>query len=203
MRDAMKVRSAVSRRGLLAGLGALALVGTQASVPQSAYAATDRVAKFMNRLKGPLLRAAKEHSPSRFLRVIRSHADVPNIALYSLGSYRDGLDRSRRRAYYTGVARYMANYFALMSKEYKVVDAEVVGNSWNEGDDYYIDTKITLESGSTYNVRWQLKKKDGKFKIADVRVLGFWLAWLQRQQFQSFIESRGGSVNSLVVALNP
>ena len=48
-------------------------------------------------------------------------------------------------------------------------------------------------------------KKGGKrgYKITNVRVLGFWLAWFQRKIFLDFIRKRGGSVKALVTAAEP
>jgi phospholipid transport system substrate-binding protein len=193
----------MTRRRLIAGSAAMCIgaAGTGAITP--AVASGDAVADFMNEIRGPLLRAATSATRSSFRRVIRNYADVAGIALYSLGTYRDGLARSSQTNYYNGVTRYMAYYFSTMATEYRVENAGVVGESWQEGDSYYIDTKIYLENGRTYNARWELIKSGNSYKIKNVRVLGFWLAWFQRQQFQEFISSRGGSVNALVTALSP
>ena len=193
----------LTRRGWLAGFLAVAGLGVQGTVLTPAEAATDLPVLFMNRLKGPLVHAARTASSKQFHTLILGHADISGIALYSLGSYRNGLERSSRSRYYRGVARYMSRYFALQSEEYRVTGAEVVGSSWKDGDSYYVDSKVALEGGSSYSVRWQLKPVGNSFKVVNVRVLGFWLAYFQRQQFEGFIKKRGGSVNALVAALSP
>lgn len=183
--------------------GAAALLALAVTGACPADAASDRAVAFMKKLRVPLLHAARTASSKQFFNVIKRHADVNGIALYSLGLYKDGLASSHRTRYYHGVARYMARYFALQSKEYRVIEAEVIDKSWREGDSDYVDTNVVLENGSKYSVRWQLKRTKGGFKIVNVRVLGFWLAYFQRQQFQDFIKRRGGSVNALVAALSP
>ncbi len=194
-------RMGLSRRSIMAG--AAAALGLGAASVTSSLASGDAVADYMNEIRGPLLRAAQSASRGSFRRVIRSYADIAGIAIYSLGSYSEGLARSQRTEYYNGVVRYMSHYFSSMAEEYRVENAGVTGESWQEGDSYFINTRIYLESGTTYNVRWELIKDGSSYKIKNVRVLGFWLAWFQRQQFQDFISSRGGSVNALVTALNP
>jgi len=200
-RNPGEIIGGLNRRRVLVGAGAALGVGVSATLP--VRAAGDPVADHMNEIRGPLLRAAKSATRGSFRRVIRSYADIEHIAIYSLGSYRDGLARSQKDQYYNGVVRYMSHYFSAMAEEYRVENAGVQGASWQEGDSHYIDTRIYLEDGDTYNVRWELVKSGGTYKIRNVRVLGFWLAWFQKQQFQEFISSRGGSVNALVAALNP
>lgn len=193
----------MSRRQLLSGAAALLVLGAGGPVAGPALAASDPVLAFMKRLRVPLLHAARTASSKQFYKVIQRHVDINGIALYSLGTYKDGLARSHRNRYYRGVARYMSRYFALQSKEYRIVNAEIVPKSWREGDSYYVDTNVILENGARYSVRWQLQRRKGGYKIVNVRVLGFWLAYFQRQQFQDFIKRRGGSVNALVAALSP
>ena len=194
--------SEITRRRLLAGATAVLCTGLVGTLP--ADAATDPVVRFMTKVKKPLLNAARTASSKQFLSVIKTHADVSGIALYSLGPYQAGLARSHRKQYYRGVARYMSRYFALMSQEFRVQKAELRGKSWRKGDSYYIDSQVYLSNGASYAVRWELKKGGKRgYKITNVRVLGFWLAWFQRKIFLDFIRKRGGSVKALVTALNP
>ena len=192
-----------TRREVLCGAAAAAALGVSGLAGAPAHAATDRAVVFMRQLRGPLLQAAKTASSKQFLRLIQGHADVTGIALYSLGSYRNGLERSHRTRYYRGVARYMSRYFALQSQEYRVASAEVLSPSWKDGESIYVDSKVILENGTVYTVRWQLKARGSTFKVVNVRVLGFWLAYFQRLQFEGFIRKRGGSVYALVAALSP
>lgn len=65
----------------------------------------------------------------------------------------------------------------------------------------FIDSKVTLTTGSRYTVRWKIVKSGRRHKIADVRVLGFWLTKLLRKDFESFVKSRGDNVSALLKAL--
>ncbi len=192
----------LTRRKVLGGAAAVAGL-TVSGLPGQPAQAADAAVTFMNQLRGPLIQAARTASSKQFMRIVQGHADVTGIALYSLGSFKNGLERSHRSRYYLGVARYMARYFSLMSQEYRVSDAKITGKSWKDGDSTYVDSKVNLDGGESYTVRWELKQRGGSFKVVNVRVLGFWLAYFQRLQFEEFIRKRGGSVNALVAALSP
>jgi len=187
---------------MLAGVAATAGIGLSVTVPASAYAAKDPIVQFMTRSAERLLKAARQGSPRGFLRFIMRYTDVSGLAMYSLGSYQAGLQKKYRKIYFRGMARHITRYFTYQSRQYRIVKAEVGEKSWREGDFYYVDTKLTLLTGSTYNVRWQIVRRKGRYKIANVRVLGFWLARFQRYQFERFISRQGGRVTALVAILD-
>ena len=159
-------RLGMTRRGLIAGVASAAVLcgfGT----PVVARTTKDPVVRYMNRVALRLQRAAKASSSKAFLSVVRLHADVPGIALYSLGRYRGNLKRSRRKAYYRGVSRLVANYFADQNKQYRVVKVEMGEKSWRSGKAHMIDSKVTLKNGSRYTIRWRLVRRGKRFKVAD------------------------------------
>ena len=197
-----EIPASLNRRRILAGVAATAGIGLTPLTPAPALAATDPIVRFMNRSAERLLKAARDGSPRGFLRFILRYTDVSGLAMYSLGSYQSGLQKKYRKIYFRGMARHITRYFTYQSRQYRVVRAEVGDKSWREGDAYYIDTKLTLLNGSTYNVRWEIVRRKGRYKIANVRVLGFWLASFQRSQFEGFISKQGGRVNALVAVLH-
>jgi phospholipid transport system substrate-binding protein len=81
--------------------------------------------------------------------------------------------------------------------KYEIGEAKV-----DSDNNVVVASKVYLMSGQTYNVSWQLIQSDGKYKISDVKVLGFSLTYLQRGLFTSFLSKRKGDVSQLVVALN-
>ena len=158
--------------------------------------------KQMEKVADELIKAQRTGTIAGFSNVIRRHADVPDIANFSLGRYRSKLPKSKRSAYYRGVQRFMARYFANNSKRYRVVKATINPTVTPNGKDVYVDTKVKLQSGATYNVRWRLAKRRGRYKITDVKVLVFSLVTQQRSLFYSFLSKKNGDVNALVFALN-
>ena len=82
----------------------------------------------------------------------------------------------------------MSRYFAEQSREnrvakYELGEAKVV----DANKEVIVATKIFLLSGQTYNVRWELTWRNGTYKIANAKVMGFSLTYLQRGLFTYYI----------------
>lgn len=194
-----------SRRSFLtATIGLLLSTGIvpAAQVSAATKPARHPAVKQMQRVARDLIAAQRTGTISSFAAVIRRHADVVEIANYSLGRYRGKLSKSKRSAYYRGVRRFMARYFADQSKKYQIVKADISSNVREDDGDVLISSKVHLKSGSTYTINWRLAKRRGKYRITDVKVLGFSLTYLQRGIFYRFLSKKNGDVNALVVALN-
>jgi phospholipid transport system substrate-binding protein len=184
----------LTRRGAIAGLVAALATPALAAGEAQALAYMRKVAKDM-------LAAHRQGTVASFRRAILRHADVGGIADYSLGQYRSKLSAGQREAYYSGTATFMARYFADQSREY-VVSKYEIGEANADGKDVTVQTKVYLMSGQSYTVVWKLTSRKGGFKVADAKVMGFSLIYLQRGIFTSFLSKRNGDVGQLVTALN-
>ncbi|WP_421694696.1 ABC transporter substrate-binding protein [Aestuariivirga sp.] len=185
----------VTRRVALAGLAALF------AAPAAAAAGDDAAIAYMRKVAKDMLNAHRQGTVASFKRAILRHADVPAIADYSLGQYRSKLQASQKAAYYAGTATFMARYFADQSREY-VISKYDIGDADKDGDNINVDTKVYLLNGQSYTVVWRLSKRGGGYKVADAKILGFSLIYLQRGIFTSFLSKRNGDVAQLVTALN-
>jgi phospholipid transport system substrate-binding protein len=195
----------IGRRSFLsAALLAFAMTSPGRAQAGSAEAATvdSSVAAYMRRVADDLMAAQRQGTVMSFHRVITRHANVEAIGNYALGPYKGALPRSAYPSYYKGVAMFMARYFADSSREYAVGKAEVGQASRDKDGRIIVNTRVTLLTGSSYNVVFQLSKSGGGYRILDVSVLGFSLSYLQRGIFQRYIAKNGGNVNALVAALN-
>jgi phospholipid transport system substrate-binding protein len=190
---------ALSRRTLVVA-GAAALL-TAALAGESRAAVTHPSLAYMKKAAKDLLDAHRIGTVASFLRVIQRYADIPQIALYSLGQYQTRLPETLRQRYYRGVAVFMSRYFADQSRQYPIAKYEL-GKATADGDEISIDSKVYLLSGSTYTVVWKLSWKGKSYKIADVKVLGFSLVYLQRGLFTSYLSKRNGDIGQLVTALD-
>lgn len=193
--------SRVDRRSLVRGLcaaGALAVAGRAPAGAASKHPAL----AYMQKVANDLFRAQKDGTVGAYLQVINRHADVPAIALYALGRYKSDLAKADYQRYYRGVAVFMSRYFADQTRQYRVAKAEFNEEPTSEGDDTLVRTKITLMSGSTYNVVFRLSRNGSGYKVSDVTVLGFSLSYLQRGIFLSFLSKRNGDLGQLITALN-
>jgi len=156
----------------------------------------------MQKVANDLFRAQKDGTVSAYLQVMNRHADIPSIALYALGRYRSDLPKADYQRYYKGVATFMSRYFADQTRQYRVAKAEFNEDPTTDGNDTLVRTKVTLMSGSVYNVVFRLSRNAGTYKVSDVTVLGFSLSYMQRGIFLSFLSKRNGDLNQLIAALN-
>ena len=185
-----------------AGLTRRAAVFGLASILASPAIAADSPAiAYMRRVAKDMFNAHRQGTVAAFRRAIQRHADVPSIADYSLGQYKPKLPSSQKQAYYNGTVSFMSRYFADQSREYTLSKYEI-GEANEDGKDITVQTKVYLMSGQSYTVVWKLVKKGGGYKVADAKVMGFSLIYLQRGIFTSYLSKRNGDVAQLVAALN-
>jgi phospholipid transport system substrate-binding protein len=183
----------ITRRALLGFIAASSI--------SPAFAGEHPAIAFMNRFGRDMLAAHRLGTVGKFSGVIQAYADVAGISNYSLGQYKPNLRASQRSRYYQGVVTFMSRYFAEQSREYRVAKYEIGEATVDANKDIVVASKIYLLSGQTYNVRWRLTLRNGTYKVADVKVMGFSLTYLQRGLFTSYISKRKGDVSQLVAAL--
>jgi ABC-type transporter MlaC component len=191
---------ALTRRAFVAASGSSLLM---LGLPDQALAAKDHPSvAYMKQVGKDLLAAHRQGTTASFLRVIQRHADVQEIALYSLGEYKSKLASSERNSYYRGVATFMARYFADQSREYPIAKYEIGEATVTDDKDILIPSKVYLLSGQVYTVTWRLVWRGKGYKVSDAKVLGFSMVYMQRSIFQSYLSKRKGDVSQLVAALN-
>ena len=181
----------------------LALLATGLAQPMaSAVAAGDHPSVgYMKQVARDLLAAHRQGTVPAFLRVVQRHADVSSIADSALGKYNGKLQAGQRLRYQKGVATYMARYFAIQSRDYTVAKYEVGEATVDSNKDVLVDSKVFLLTGQTYSVSWRLVWRDGRYKVRDAKVLGFWLTNFQRSDFVSYLDKRNGDIDKLIKAL--
>ncbi len=158
--------------------------------------------RFMQRVANKLISAQRNGSRAAFAQVIRSHADLSTIGLYSLGQYRKRLRREDRQPYFSGVVNFMAQYVSGEAPKYPVVKAVVIGRTKETRRGLHVDSVISLRDGSSYDVRWWLIRRGSTYKVGDAEVLGFsGLAQLKRL-FEGFLQQNNGNPRKLVARLN-
>ena len=199
----------MNRRTLTLGKALVAfMMATTLLAPT--VAADQAAIKFTKKVANDLLAANRSGTITSFARVLRRHADIPGISIYSLGKYQRFLRSSQNKRYYNGVTAFMARYFADQTREYRVAKADVLDAKKAEGSDIAVNTLVTLRTGNKYTVQFLLRPAGNSFKIADVKVsvpiVGFVsLTYQQRGIFQKFLVKKGGdqsAVNQLVETLN-
>jgi phospholipid transport system substrate-binding protein len=170
-------------------------------VPTPASAA-DPAVKFMAQVGRELMAAARTRSPGVMAGVIQRYGDVSYIGLYSLGSYRNQLSVPERTSYYGGMVRFIGRYAATQAPKYPVAKVAWANESIRGSNGIMVDSTVTLEDGSAYEVRWLLAKYGSSYRVRDAMVLGLWMTPFLRQLFEDYIAQNGGNPRALVAVLN-
>jgi phospholipid transport system substrate-binding protein len=165
-------------------------------------AAADEAVKFMAKVGRELMAAARTRSPGVMAGVVKRYGDVSYIGLYSLGSYRSRLPETERTGYYDGMVRFIGRYAATYAPKYPVARVEWANDSVRSSEGIMVDSTVTLEDGSTYEVRWKLSKLGGTYRVRDAMVAGFWMTPFLRTMFEDYIAQNGGNPRALVTVLN-
>lgn len=182
-----------------AALTLLLAVVLAAALP--ARAESEPPARYMQRVAKELVAAARSGSQVAFADAVRRHADVTSIGLYSLGSYANRLAQADRPPYYSGMVNFIARYAAKEAPKYPIASAVVTGQTEETKTGVYVDSRVTLQNGTAYDVRWLLVRRNGTYKIRDAEVLGFWMSPFLKNLFETYINDNGGNPRALVVAL--
>jgi phospholipid transport system substrate-binding protein len=168
----------------------------------AAVEAGESPAAYMKRVGNELLAAQRSGSTSQFAMVLNANADVAPIGLAALGGYARSLPRAERPIYYTGMINFIARYAAKEAPKYPVTRFIVTAQSKEDVRGTFVDSRITLASGDTYDVRWLIVRRGKTYKVRDAQVIGFWMTSFLDNLFQNYISENGGNPRALVVALN-
>jgi phospholipid transport system substrate-binding protein len=187
--------------GFSACVFAMACVAWLTAAPRPA-AAADPAVKFMAQVGRELMAAARTRSPGIMASVIQRYGDVSYIGLYSLGSYRGQLSTADRVTYYGGMVRFISRYAATEAPKFPVARVEWSDQSFRGANGIMVDSKVVLEDGSEYEVRWLLSKIGDSYKVRDAMVVGFWMTPFLKKLFEDYIAQNGGNPSALVAALN-
>jgi phospholipid transport system substrate-binding protein len=192
-------------RKVLSVLVALAVPAILAAWLGSARVAAqgaDPAVVFMAQVGKDLMAAARTRSPGVMTNVIERHGDVAQIGLYSLGEYRTKLAQAERQGYYQGMARFIGRYAASEAPKYQVARVEWANRSVRGASGLFVDSRVTLTDGTSYDVRWLLFKYGNSYKVRDAMVLGFWMTPFLKNLFEDYISKNGGNPRALTAALN-
>jgi len=181
---------------------AVLLALTALSVVPKATEAGEAPVQFMQRAANELMSASRTGTAYAFADVLNKYADQPTIGLYSLGSYANTLSSGDRTNYFSGMIGFLARYGASQAPKYPVRSVTMVSQTKETRSGVYVDSVVTLNDGTTYDVRWWLIRRGGSYKVGDVSVLGFWGREQLKRLFEGYISENGGNPKALIVALN-
>lgn len=201
--DALRPPSRPAQSGIrrLLSLVCLAVLMTWFAAVTPAAAAADAAVLYMERVAKDMMAAARTNSPAALNAVITRHADLSGIGLYALGDSRPKLDPADKSAYLAGMTRFIARYTAAEAPKYPVAKVSFVQESRQAKYGVTVDSTVTLQDGTSYDVAWLLVGGGNSYRVRDAQVLNFWMTPFLKKLFEDYIAQNNGNVKALVAVL--
>ena len=165
----------VSRRHFL--FSAACFLGLAAAAPQLALAA-NAAESYVDRVGNSVIQAANVGSVASFRTLLRQNADIPSIALFSLGQYRKNLPDSAKAEYYQLVEQSISSVFAAHTSKLAGKTLTVSG-SRSAPDSVIVASRLEEAGGRSIPVLWRVEDRGGE---TDARA--WWLRERRRRPCQ-------------------
>lgn len=148
-------------------------------------------------------RLSKEEKMEKLKIIAKKAVDVKGIGNYSLGAYRKTISDQQKDEYFEIFEQYFLKSFASRLAEY--TDPKIRVDSQKKLNDKYTMVSSTLLATSEkaeIKIDWRVvtKNPDNPL-IIDVIIEGVSLAKVQREEFNSIIQSNDGNINALFKTL--
>ena len=148
-------------------------------------------------------RQSKEEKMEALKIIAKETVDIKGIGYYSLGAYRKTLSDQQKDEYFDIFEQYFLISFASRLAEY--TDPKIRVDSQKKLNDKYTMVSSTLLATSEkpeIKIDWRVvtKNPDNPL-IIDVIIEGVSLAKVQREEFNSIIQSNDGDINALFKTL--
>ncbi len=148
-------------------------------------------------------RLSKEEKMEKLKIIAKKTVDVKGIGNYSLGAYRKTISDQQKDEYFDIFEQYFLKSFASRLAEY--TDPKIRVDSQKKLNDKYTMVSSTLLATSEkaeIKIDWRVvtKNPDNPL-IIDVIIEGVSLAKVQREEFNSIIQSNDGNINVLFKTL--
>ena len=157
----------------------------------------DRASEALNK------RQSKEEKMEKLAIIAKETVDIKGIGKYSLGTYRKTISDQKKEEYFDIFEQYFLKSFASRLAEY--TDPKIRVDSQKKLNDKYTMVSSTLLATSEkpeIKIDWRvITKNPDNPLIIDVIIEGVSLAKVQREEFNSIIQSNDGDINALFSTL--
>ena len=148
-------------------------------------------------------RLSKEEKMEKLKIIAKKSVDLKGIGNYSLGTHRKTISDQQKDEYFEIFEQYFLKSFASRLAEY--TDPKIRVDSQKKLNDKYTMVSSTLLATSEkaeIKIDWRVvtKNPDNPL-IIDVIIEGVSLAKVQREEFNSIIQSNDGNINALFKTL--
>ena len=153
----------------------------------------DRASEALNK------RQSKEEKMEILKTIAKETVDIRGIGFYSLGKHRKNMSDQKKEEYLEIFSKYFLKTFSSRLAEY--TDPRIRVDSQKKLSDKYTMVSSTLlatEDKPELKIDWRVVTKDPDSPlIIDVVIEGVSLAKVQKEEFNSIIQSNDGDMNAL------
>ena len=146
---------------------------------------------------------SKDKKIAELRNIAKNTVDIRGIGFYSLGSHRKSLDSDQKKEYLKIFEQYFLKSFSSRLAEYS--DPKIRVDSQDKLNEKYTMVSSTLLAGDDkpeVKIDWRIVTKDPNNPlIIDVIIEGVSLAKVQKEEFNSIIQSNNGDINMLFTSL--
>jgi len=145
----------------------------------------------------------REQKIEKLKSIAKKSVDFRGIGYYSLGAHRKNLSDDKKKEYLNIFEKYFLKSFSSRLAEY--TDPKIRVDSQKKlNEKYTIVSSVLLatEEKPEVNIDWRIVTKNpDKPLIIDVVIEGVSLAKVQKEEFNSIIQSNNGDINALLTSL--
>jgi|TARA_B100000929_G_scaffold286109_1_gene270678 phospholipid transport system substrate-binding protein len=158
----------------------------------------DDAAKALDQSFGKDLRITKLKT------IAKNTVDIKGIGFYSLGKHRKTMSDEKKKEYLEVFTKYFLKTFASRLAQYS--NPKIIVNSQKKLNEKYTMVSsilVATENKPEVKIDWRVITKDpNQPLIIDLIIEGVSLAKVQKEEFNSIIQSNDGDINALFKTLN-
>ena len=147
--------------------------------------------------------STKEQKIEKLKSIAKKSVDFRGIGYYSLGAHRKNLSDDKKKEYLNIFEKYFLKSFSSRLAEY--TDPKIRVDSQKKLNEKYTMVSSVLmatEEKPEVKIDWRIVTKNpDKPLIIDVVIEGVSLAKVQKEEFNSIIQSNNGDINALLTSL--
>jgi len=147
--------------------------------------------------------SSKDEKIVQLRDIAKNTVDIRGIGFYSLGSHRKSLDSDQKKEYLKIFEQYFLKSFSSRLAEYS--NPKIRVDSQEKLNEKYTMVSSTLLAGEDkpeVKIDWRIVTKDPNNPlIIDVVIEGVSLAKVQKEEFNSIIQSNDGDIKKLFTTL--
>ena len=145
----------------------------------------------------------KEQKIEKLKSIAKKSVDFRGIGYYSLGAHRKNLSDDKKKEYLNIFEKYFLKSFSSRLAEYTDPKIYVVSQKkLNEKYTMVSSVLLATEEKPEVKIDWRIVTKNpDKPLIIDVVIEGVSLAKVQKEEFNSIIQSNNGDFNALLISL--